>query len=159
VFHAPCSMNLHQKIEEDLKVALKSGDKQAAGVLRFLISAIKNHQIEIKAKDEKYLADEEVLAVVKRQAKQRKDSIESYKSGGREDLVEKEEQELSIVSAYMPEQMGESDIRNIVRSKMSELNISDKADFGKLMGSVMQELKGKADGGLVKKIMEEELSK
>jgi uncharacterized protein len=159
VFHAPCSMNLHQKIEEDLRVALKSGNKERAGVLRFLISAIKNHQIDIKAKNEKYLADEGVIAVVKRQAKQRRDSMESYGAGGREDLVKKEESELHVLSDYLPEQMSELDIKNIVKSKMSELNVSDKSGFGKLMGSVMQELKGKADGDMVKKIIEKEISK
>jgi hypothetical protein len=152
-------MNLHQKIEEDLKGALKSGDKEKTGVLRFLISAIKNHQIEIKAKDEKYLADEETLVVVKRQIKQRRDSVESYKSGGREDLAEKEGQELVVLSAYMPEQMNEADVRDIVKIKLRELDISDKSGFGKLMGSVMQELEGKAEGNIVKRIIEEELSK
>lgn len=148
---------LHEQIEGDLKAALKSGDKDQAGVLRFLISAVKNRQIELKAKDEAYLSDEEAVAVVRRQVKQRKDSIAEYQKGGRADLAEKEKKELGLLENYLPVQMDEEKIRAAVKAKMAELSVSDKAGFGKLMGAVMQELKGEADGDAVKKVVEEEL--
>ena len=160
---------LHQQIESDLKAALKSGDKERAGVLRFLISAMKNHQIEIKAKDREYLADEETVAVVRRQVKQRKDSIMEYQKGGRADLAEKEEKEMAILENYLPAGISEEKIQEAVKAKIAELGIADlpaearalagKSGFGKLMGAVMQELRGQADGDVVKKIVEEELAR
>jgi len=156
VLHVTCFM-LHQKIEAELKSALKSGEKEKTGVLRFLISAIKNHQIEIKTKDEQYLADEEVVAVIRRQVKQRKDSIAEYEKGGRQELADKEKAELDILDNYLPAQAGEDKIREVVKAKMQELGITDKSGFGKLMGVAMAELKGQADGDAVKKVVEEEL--
>lgn len=150
-------MSLHQSIESDLKTALKSGDKDRVGVLRFLIAAVKNHQIELKAKDKEYLADEETVAVVRRQMKQRKDSIEQYQKGGRADLAEKEEKELAILEKYAPAQMDEEILRKIVGKKIKELSISGKPEYGKLMGAVMAQIKGRADGNAVRKIVEEEL--
>lgn len=151
------TMSLHQSIESDLKTALKSGDKDRVGVLRFLIAAVKNHQIELVAKDKEYLADEETVAVVRRQMKQRKDSIEQYQKGGRADLAEKEEKELAILEKYAPAQMDEEILRKIVGKKIKELSISGKPEYGKLMGAVMTQTKGRADGNAVRKIVEEEL--
>lgn len=148
---------LHQQIEAELKSALKSGEKEKTGVLRFLISAIKNHQIEIKAKGEEYLKDEEVIAVIRRQVKQRKDSIAEYEKGGRQELADKEKAELDILENYLPAQADEAKIREVVKTKIAELGITDKAGFGKLMGAAMAELKGQADGDAVKKVVEEEL--
>lgn len=148
---------LHQQIEAELKSALKSGEKEKTGILRFLISAIKNHQIEIKAKGEEFLKDEDVIAVIHRQVKQRKDSIVEYEKGGRADLVEKEKAELDILENYLPSQMDEAKIREVVKAKKAELGITDKSGFGKLMGAVMAELRGQADGDAVKKVVEEEL--
>ena len=149
---------LHQQVEAELKSALKSGEKEKTGVLRFLISAIKNYQIEKKLKGEEYLADADIIAVISRQAKQRKDSIVEYEKGGRADLAEKEKAELAILENYLPVQVGEEKIREVVRAKKAELDITDKSGFGKLMGAVMAELKGQADGDAVKKVVDEELS-
>ena len=148
---------IHQQIEAELKSTLKSGEKEKTGVLRFLISAIKNHQIEIKAKGEEYLKDEEIIAVIRRQVKQRKDSIAEYEKGDRPELAEKEKAELEILENYLPAQANESKIREIVKAKKSELGIKDKSGFGKLMGAAMAELKGQADGDAVKKVVEDEL--
>lgn len=148
---------LQQKIEAELKSALKSGEKEKTGVLRFLISAIKNHQIETKAKGEEYLKDEEVVAVIRRQVKQRKDSIAEYEKGGRAELVEKEKAELAILENYLPDQLDEAKIREVVKAKKESLGITDKSGFGRLMGEAMKELKGQADGDAVKKVVEEEL--
>jgi uncharacterized protein YqeY len=158
VFHAPYYMNLHQQIEADLKSALKSGEKEKAGVLRFLIAAIKNFQIEKKAQNEQYLSDEDIISVLKRQAKQRKDSIDQYEKGDRAELAEKERKELAVLENYLPVQMGEDEVGKIVEAKMAELDISDKSGFGRLMGAVMKEVQGKAEGDVVKKIVDEKLS-
>jgi uncharacterized protein len=152
-----CYMMLHQQIESELKSALKSGEKEKAGVLRFLISAIKNFQIENKLKGEEFLKDEDIVAVIRRQVKQRKDSISEYEKGGRADLVEKEKAELAILGNYLPAQIDDAKIREVVKEKIAELGIADKSGFGKLMGAVMAELKGQADGEAVKKMVEEEL--
>jgi len=148
---------IHEQIESDLKTALKSGDKDRVGVLRFLIAAVKNYQIELKAKGREYLTDEETVAVVRRQVKQRKDSIMEYQKGGRADLAEKEEKELAILEKYAPAQMDEEALRQIVRKKIEELSISGKSEYGKLMGAVMAEAKDQADGNAVRKIVEDEL--
>ena len=148
---------IHQTIQADLKSALKSGEKEKTGVLRFLISAIKNHQIEIKDKGEEYLKDEEVIAVIRRQVKQRKDSIAEYEKGGRPELADKEKAEMTILENYLPAQAGVEKIREVVKAKIQELGITDKSGFGKLMGAAMAELKGQADGDSVKKVVEEEL--
>jgi len=150
---------LHQQIETDLKTALKSGEKEKAGVLRFLISAIRNHQIEIKAKDKEFLPDEEIITVIRRQAKQRRDSISEYEKGGRADLAEKEKTELAILENYLPKQISEEKIREVVKAKISEIGVNDKSGFGKLMGAVMKGFKGQAEGDVVKKVVEEELEK
>src|SRR4030042_2294066 len=149
-------MNLHQQIEADLKSAMKSGDREKAGVLRFLISAVKNFQIETKTKDKEYLSDDEIISVLRHQAKQRRDSISGYEKGGRADLAEKEKAELAILENYLPAQAGVEKIREVVKAKIAELGIADKSGFGRLMGAAMAELKGQADGDAVKKVVEEE---
>lgn len=157
MLYVPCAMNLHQQIESDLKTALKSGDKKKTEVLRFLISAVKNFQIEKKIQDEKYLSNEDVILVLKRQAKQRKDSISEYERGNRLELAKKEKAELAILETYLPAGASKEKIREIVKAKIAELGISDRSGFGKLMGAAMAELKGQADGAAVKKVAEEEL--
>src|SRR4030042_2094814 len=150
-------MNLHQQIEADLKSAMKSGDREKAGVLRFLISAVKNFQIETKTKDKEYLSDDEIISVLRHQAKQRRDSISGYEKGGRADLAEKEKAELVILENYLPAQMDEAKIREIVKAKKETLGVTDKSGFGKLMGAVMSEIKGQTEGDVVKKVVEEML--
>jgi len=148
---------LHQQIEAELKSALKSGEKEKTGILRFLIAAIKNFQIDKQLKGEEYLKDEDVVAVIRRQVKQRKDSIAEYARGGRQDLVDKEKAELDILENYLPAEVSVEKIREIVKAKKEELGIADKSGFGKLMGAVMADLKGQADGDAVKRVVEEEL--
>jgi uncharacterized protein len=150
-------MSLKQKINDDLKQAMKMGDTYKRDTLRMLDSMIKNVEIE-KKKREDGLNDEEVLEVVTRAVKQRKDSIEQYKSGGREDLVSKEQEEIEILSGYMPEQLGEEKIREAVKEIIAEVGASSKSEIGKVMGKAMVKLKGQADGNVVKKIAEEELN-
>jgi hypothetical protein len=147
---------LKQKISEDLKSAMKSGDSFKRDVLRFLDSAVKNVEIE-KKKRETGLTDEEIVEVIARLSKQRKDSMEQYEKGGRADLVEKEKKELEILMQYMPQQLSEDELRVIVKETISAVGATSASDTGKVMGAVMGKVKGKTDGNAVKKIVGEEL--
>ena len=149
-------MSFKQKITADLKDAMKAGDTVKRDTLRFLDAAIKNVEIE-KKKREEGLTDEEILEVVSRSVKQRKDSIAQFVSGGRPELAEKEEAEIAILMTYMPEQMSEDKVREIVKEVIAQTGAASKADIGKVMGQAMGRLKGQADGNLVKKIAEEAL--
>ncbi|MFZ5982191.1 MAG: GatB/YqeY domain-containing protein [Patescibacteria group bacterium] len=149
--------NLKQKIVEDLKEAMKAGDTARRDTLRMIDSMVKNTEIE-KLKKEEGLTDEEVLEVIGRAVKQRKDSISQYESGGRADLADKEKAEVEILMNYLPAQMSEEDIRTVVRGIISETGAKTKAEIGKVMGMAMGRLRGQADGNLVKKIAEEELN-
>jgi hypothetical protein len=150
-------MDLKQNILNDLNEAMKSGDTLKRDTLRFLLSAVKNVEIE-KKKKETGLTDEEILEVIARSIKQRKDSVEQYTAGGRLDLAAKEQKEINILMSYMPEQLGEEAIRKIVKETIVEVTAVSKADIGKVMSSVMKKLKGKADGSAVKKIVEDSIS-
>jgi len=139
------------KIQKDFKEAFKQKRETEVSVLRMLQSAIKNAEV---AKKRQELTDEEVMKIIKQQIKQHQDSIEQFEEGNREDLVRKEEKELQILQNYLPEQMGEQEIREFVKKIIAETELTD---FGPIMGKIMAEIKDKADGNLVKKIVEEEL--
>jgi uncharacterized protein len=148
-------MSLGEKILNDLKEALKSGDVAKRDTLRFLQSAIKNAEIEKKKKDTG-LDDEEIVEVLRRSVKQRNDSIEQYEKGNRPELAEKEKKELEIIAEYLPLQMSEEDVKKTVLEIIAQMNATKK-DFGKVMGIAMGKLKGKADGAVIKKIVDSEL--
>ena len=147
---------LKKKILDDLKSAMKAGDTAKRDALRMLDSMVKNSEIE-KKKREEGLSDEEVQEVIARAIKQRKDSAAQYISGGREDLAQKENAEIEILSVYMPAQLSEQEARVEVLKIIAEVGAVSKSEIGKVMGKAMTELKGKVDGNLVKKIAEEEL--
>lgn len=144
---------LVQKIKEQLKEAMKNKDELRLNTLRSISSAFVNEVIALKRKPDEELSDEEALVVLRRLIKQRKDSIEQFKKGGREDLAQDEEKELQIIQEFVPE-MPREEIEKIVKNKKEELGIQDKSQSGKLMGEVMKELKGKADGSIVKEIID-----
>jgi len=147
-----------KQLQDELKQAMLSKDSIKTSVLRMLISAI--GYAEIQKGGAGYVATEEdVLAVIQKEAKQHKDSIEQFKNAGRQDLVDKESSELQILSAYLPAQMEESEVRKIVTETITQVNATSPADMGKVMGALMPKLKGKADGGLISKIVKEELLK
>ncbi len=150
-------MPIKEKISADIKKAMKSGDALRRDTLRMLESMIKNAEIE-KMKKEEGLNNTEVIEVLSRAVKQRKDSIEQYEKGGRADLAEKEKKEIEIISAYLPEQIGEDKIREIIKEVIVQTGAASKADIGKVMGQVMGKLKGQADGNAVKRIAEELLA-
>ena len=149
-------MSLKQKIAEDLKSAMKAGETTKRDTLRMLDSMVKNVEIE-KKKREAGLDDEELQEVVMKAIKQRRDAIEQYRSGGREDLVEKENAEMMVLQEYMPAQMSEEEVSVEVKKIIDETGATSKAEIGKVMGMAMGRLKGKADGNLVKKMVEEKL--
>ncbi|MCX6762078.1 MAG: GatB/YqeY domain-containing protein [Candidatus Moranbacteria bacterium] len=151
-------MSLKKQILDDLKTAMKAGDTLRRDTLRMLDSMVKNVEIE-KQKRETGLSDEEVLEVIGRAVKQRKDAAAQYSVGGRQDLVEKENQEVAILAAYMPAQLDEATVREAVKAVIVQVGATSLADIGKVMGPAMGKLKGQADGNLVKKIAEEELGK
>jgi uncharacterized protein len=150
-------MSLKQKIIDDLKVAMKAGDTVKRDTLRMLDSMVKNFEIEKKKRDTG-LSDEETREVIARAIKQRKDAAGQYEAAGRPELAEKEKNEVSILSEYMPRQLSEDEARQEVKRILSELGISAKDQMGRAMGATMEKLKGRADGQVVKKIVEEELN-
>lgn len=149
-------MNLTEKIKAEIKEAMKQKDAVKLSTLRLLNSAIKNVAID---KRKETLEDSEIVEVVSRLVKQHKDSIENYQQASRADLVEQEQKELDLLMQYMPEQMSEADVRKIVVESIAEMGEVSAADFGKVMGKIMPQVKGKADGSLVTQIVREELNK
>jgi len=147
-------MSLIDQLTIDPKESMKSGDKFRTEVLRGLKSAIKYAEIEADGE----MSDQDVEVVIAKQAKQRRDSIEEFKKGGREDLVEREAAELVILEAYLPEQMSEDEIRAIVESAIAELGVTDMKGMGQVMKRVMADLQGQADGKVVNQIVRECLS-
>ncbi len=147
-------MTLHQQIKEEIKKAMLAKDANKLRTVRSISAAFTNELVAKRRKPDEILSDEDAIAVIKRQAKQRKDSIEQFKAGGRNDLVEVEEKELAIIETFLPAQMSREDIQKIAEAKKTELGISDKTKFGQLMGAVTKEIKGQADGNLVKEVVE-----
>ncbi len=152
-------MSIKEKILDDLKSAMKSRDSERLLVLRSLKAKILEKEISERKGGESTLTDEQVTEVLIKAAKQRKESIEQFESGGRDDLADREKQELSIIELYLPEMMGEEDIREAVRQQISQMGATDMGDMGKVMGALMGKLKGKAEGSLINRIVKEELSK
>ena len=151
-------MSLHTDIKDGVKVALKAKKQTRLMTLRGLLSELTNEAVKKGNKPDTELGDEAVMDVIQRLVKQRRDSIEQYTQGGRDDLAEQEKLELEVLSAFLPEQMSEDEIRSIVQETMTETGASEKSDIGKLMGALMPKVKGKADGKIVSQIVTESLS-
>lgn len=149
-------MPLYETIHGALKDAMKAGDAERRDAIRSVESALKNEAIE-KRKPVSDLSDEETVAVLRRLAKQRRESAESYRAGGREDLAGKEERELALIGSYLPAAMPEEELRNLVEEAKAETGAASKADFGKLMGAAMGKVAGRADGNAVKSMVEKVL--
>lgn len=150
-------MSLYETIGTHLVEAMKSGDTLRRDTLRLLQSAIKNVAIE-KRKATAEFSDSEVRDVVKRLVKQRKDSVEQFRRGAREDLALKEEAELSLLSAYLPQAMAEDELRTLVASALEESRITAKSQIGQAMGVAMKKVAGRALGDDVRRIVESLLS-
>lgn len=144
-------MNLAERLNEDMKQALRDGQKFRLTTIRLIRAAIKNQEIELR----RPLIDNELLDVISREVKQRRDSLQEFDRAGREDLVQNVKAELEIISEYLPQQLNEEEIKAIVVQTIQETGASSKADMGKLMGALMPKVKGRADGKLVNGIVQQ----
>lgn len=148
-------MQLHESIKNELKKAMKAKDEVRLRTVRSMLTAFTNELVATGKKPQDILDDDAVLGVIKRLAKQRKESIVQFEAAGRTDLSEPEKAELSILESYLPELMSREAIRPIAEAKKAELNVTDKSKMGMLVGALMKELKGKADGADVKAVVED----
>ncbi|MDP3792838.1 MAG: GatB/YqeY domain-containing protein [bacterium] len=146
---------LKEKLQQDLKESLKSGDSRKRMVLGMVMAAVKNKEIEKRSE----LDDEEIVAVIASEIKKRRDAVVQYEKGGRPELAEQEKQEMDILMGYMPEQMPEDEIRTEVQKAIRETGAKDVKEMGKVLGALMPKIKGKADGQTVSKLVKEELQK
>ena len=144
---------LKKRIDDDLKETLKNKDSVALGVLRMLKSEIRYKEIE-KGSD---LSDDDVISVLSTTIKKRKDSIQQFEKGGREDLASKEQGELAVVTKYMPEQLGDDELSQIISQAISEEEASGPSDLGKVMRLVMPKVRGRADGKKVNQMVASQL--
>ena len=163
---------LKQKIQEDLKKALKENREAEVSTLRMTIATISNRETEKRTKiwkekpessvkeleKESQLTDEEILEVISSEIKKRKESILEFEKGKREDLVEKEKMETEILKKYLPEQLSEKEIKKLVKEAIERVEAKEPKDIGKVMAELMPKVKGRADGGLVSKIAKELLA-
>ena len=145
---------LHEQIKNNIKEAMLAKDKVRLEVMRGLVTAFMNELVATGKTPQDVLTDEQTLTVITRLAKQRKDSIEQFKKGNRDDLVKEEEAQLAILETYLPKMMEKSEVEKIVLAKKEELGITDANKKGMLMSSIMKDLKGKADGALVKEVVD-----
>ncbi|MBA3733263.1 GatB/YqeY domain-containing protein [Patescibacteria group bacterium] len=151
-------MTLQQNIKDQVKEAMKAKDAVRLGVVRGLVSSFTNELLNLKRTPQDELSDEEVLNVIRRAVKQRKDSIDQFTKGGREDLAAPEKEELALLEAYLPASMPREEVMTIAKAKMTEMGVIDKSKMGMFMGALMKDLKGKADGDTVKSVVEELLA-
>ncbi|HLS83521.1 MAG TPA: GatB/YqeY domain-containing protein [Arenimonas sp.] len=147
-------MSLKARLSDDMKTAMKAGQKDRLAVIRLINAAIKQKEVDERIE----LDDAQVLAVLEKMVKQRKDSIAQYSDAGRQDLADAERFELGVIEAYLPEKMGEAEIQAAIEAARAETGASGPADMGKLMGLLKQRLAGKADMGLVSQLVKKSLA-
>jgi uncharacterized protein YqeY len=144
-------MSLSERLNEDMKQAMRSQEKFKLSVIRMVRSSIKNLEIDLK----RSLDDNEVLDILAREVKQRKDSLQEFEKAGREDLAEQVKAEIEIIGEYLPQQLTEEEIKVIVQQTIQEVGASSKADMGKVMSALMPKTKGRADGKLVNQAVQQ----
>jgi uncharacterized protein len=148
-------MSLLGRLNDEMKQAMKNKEKEKLTVIRMLKAALQNESIKAGGRD---LTEEEELTVLSREVKQRKDSLHEFEKAGREDLVAKIQTELTYVNEYMPEQLSEEEVSAVVDEAIAETGASAKSDMGKVMAALMPKVKGKADGSLVNRLVQQKLS-
>lgn len=148
---------LKQKLQEELRQSMLAKDTLKTSVLRMLLSAINYYEIQ-KGGAGYEATDEDVLSVIQKEVRQHKDSIEQFQKAGRQELVDKETKELELLQKYLPKQISEGEVSNLVKEAIKQTGATGVKDIGKVMGALMPKLKGKADGGIVSKIVKEQLS-
>jgi uncharacterized protein YqeY len=147
-------MSIEERLQEDMKQAMKAGRKDELSAIRLLRAQLKDARID-KGED---LTEQEVMGILQKAAKSRKESIEIYHEGNRQDLVDKEQFELDVIKRYLPAEMSEEEIRRIITEQINSLNLTSEKDIGRLMGALMAQLKGRADGKIVQKLASEALA-
>ena len=146
-------MTIHESIKAGIPDAMRAKDEVRLRTIRSLVTAMTNEVVAKKRKPDEFLTDDEAIAVLKRAANQRKDSIEQFEKAGRNELAEPEKAELLIISELLPAQMSREEIEVVVKAKIAEMS-ADKSKAGQVTGAVMKDLKGKADGGDVKAVVD-----
>ena len=159
---------LKQKIQEDLKSFLKAKEELGSSVLRMLISSLNNREIEKRANlrrggklnedeviKEGQLSDEEIIEVITSEIRKRREAIAEFEKGKRDDLVEKEKKEMEILQKYLPEQIGEEELKNLVKEAIEKVGAKDMKDMGKVMAELMPKTRGRAEGGTISKYVKE----
>jgi len=147
-------MSLLERLNNDMKQAMKNKEKDKLSVIRMLKASLQNEALKLRQE----LTEEEELTVLSRELKQRKDSLNEFANADRTDLVDKIRIEIGYVEAYMPEQLSAEEISSIVKQTVEEVNATSKADMGRVMSALMPKVKGKADGSLVNKLVQQHLS-
>ena len=149
-------MGLKEKLQSDLTDAIRSQDAVKSGTIRMLLAAITNE--EVAGKSAKVLSDAEVITVLSREAKKRRESVEAYTNAKREDLANKEKDEAAVIALYLPEQLSEADIKKLIADAIAETNASGPAGMGLVMKVLQPKIAGKADGGVVSSLVKAALS-
>lgn len=151
-------MSLKEQIGEDIKTAMKAKDKVRLQTVRSIKKAILEKEVELRPQGQDSLTPEQEIELLSQQAKQRRDSIEQYQNAGRDDLAEKESQELSVIETYLPKQASDEEIETIIDDIIAASGASTLKDLGKVMGPAMKQLKGKADGKKIQALVKSKLS-
>ncbi|MGD1900840.1 MAG: GatB/YqeY domain-containing protein [Geitlerinemataceae cyanobacterium] len=151
-------MSLKDRIGEEIKAAMKARDKMRLNTVRSIKKAILEKEISVRPQGRETLNETEEMELVMQLAKQRRDSIEQFEQAGRDDLADRERQELEVLEEYLPQQMGDEEIAAAVDAAIAKVGASSPKDMGKVMGPLMQELKGRADGKKIQTIVKEKLA-
>ena len=151
-------MSLKEQIGEDIKTAMKAKDKIRLQTVRSIKKAILEKEVELRPKGQDSLTKEQEIELLSQQAKQRRDSIEQFKNAGRDELADKENQELAIIETYLPEQMSDEEVESIVDQIIADSGATTLKDLGKVMGPAMKQLKGKADGKKIQALVKTKLA-
>ena len=151
-------MSLKERIGEDIKSAMKAKDKIRLETVRGIKKAILEKEVALRPQGQESLTEEQEIEILAQLAKQRRDSIEQYNNAGREDLANKEQQELAILETYLPEQVADSELETIVDEIITSVGATSPKDLGKVMGVAMKQLKGKADGKKIQALVKSKLS-
>ncbi len=146
---------LKQRIQDDMKAAMKGGDKPRLGVIRLLMAAIKQREVDERVE----LDDEQILVVLDKMVKQRRDSITQYEQAGRPELAEQEAFEITILQEYLPEALSEEEIRDMIREAIQATGAESMRDMGKVMGQLKPKMQGRADMGAVSALIKQQLSR
>ncbi|SET41503.1 hypothetical protein SAMN05660297_02333 [Natronincola peptidivorans] len=146
-------MSLKERLTNDLKEAMKNKQQLRKNVITLIRSDIKQTEVDKRVE----LQDQDIIEIVSRQLKQRKDAVDEFQKGGRDDLVQETQEEISILLEYLPEQMSEEEVANVVKETISEIGANSMKDMGKVMAAVIPKVKGKADGKIVNQIVKQQL--